>query len=369
MTYPQMGITLLAQDFQPGVATDAQCCTPNRYEVLQKTSFWNKREVSMAFDASQLPPRREYRVVPSCYFPDDPAMGRFALYFYWKGSQDDLLVERIEDAAETDVTVSGKLPAMHGDRPFGQQPCYRVMGPDSMLPVSVVLVKAPKLSREWHLADPLHAALRALFDAFDADGNSLLEREEMHALLGALAESKPRAKVSLQKDAKDAIFQEFDRAGSGGVTFGQFVAQSGALLAALRAPKAELRGYVEGLVRKLGRESQLMNAAAASGHLAAGAAARGVYVAVAPLRCHPGEYEGPEASLAPGCGQKLPVLSNGAAWSGSFQARQGELFLCPFSREGSIPVDFELQVLSPLAGVCVEKCEGRPVTGGMAVAF
>lgn len=369
MTYPQMGLTLLVQDFVPGVATDALCCTPNRYEVLQKTSFWNKRDVSMVFGICELAEGKEYRVVPSCFFPDDPAMGRFTLHFCWEGARDDLDVQRVGPAAKTAVVLEGKLSATHGEEIFGHQPCYRVVGPESVIPLSLVLVKAPGLLRQWCLADPLHAALRALFEAFDADANGRLDRQEMWSLLEALVENKPKAKASLHQDIKDAIFQEFDRTGSGAVTVGQFVAQSSALLAALRVPKAELRDHVESLARKLGRAAMLMTSVVASGQLAAGAAARGVYVAAVPLRCHPAEYEGPEASLAQGCGVRLPVLSTATVWSASFRVKQDEFFICPFTRGGSGPCAYELQVLSPLPGVSVEPSEQSPGAMGIAVAF
>mmetsp|Transcript_134738 Transcript_134738/g.375536 ORF Transcript_134738/g.375536 Transcript_134738/m.375536 type:complete len:113 (+) Transcript_134738:1-339(+) len=112
-----------------------------------------------------------------------------------------------------------------------------------------------------------------------------------------------------------------------------------------------------------------MTSVVASGQLAAGAAARGVYVAAVPLRCHPAEYEGPEASLAQGCGVRLPVLSTATVWSASFRVKQDEFFICPFTREGSGPCEYELQVLSPLPGVSVEPSEQSPGAMGIAVAF
>uniref|UniRef100_A0A7S0B3Q9 EF-hand domain-containing protein n=1 Tax=Pyrodinium bahamense TaxID=73915 RepID=A0A7S0B3Q9_9DINO len=412
LTYPQIGLTVLAQDFHPSVSTDAQCCTPNRWQVVQKTSFWNKRDTSLIFKPEPLPCSREYRVVPSCYFPEDPGMGRLTISFCWSGPQSRILAERVDTSASSEATISSQFKCSgRGAGPLSQQLCFKVRAPTAPVPLTVLLIKAPRESRAWAASDPLHAALRTLFERFDRNGNGVLEPTEMWALLDDIARLTQDAS-ELDEEAREAMFREFDRDGSGTVTFGQFLAQSSSLASAMNVPKADLVNHIQALAgsapepaaphtaakaqpkpaakpaarqgrggagstslpgaarrgRSPGGSSGTGVRAAGSssgggtsgrarspstGPMSSSGVARDVYVAVAPLRCHAGQYENAEASLASGC-RKLPVLSNAAVWSSSFLIEEEDFFLCPFAREGGPACSYEVHVLSPLAGLSVE---------------
>lgn len=392
MTYPQVGITLLSQDVVPGVDTDAACCTMNRRQVLQKTSFWNKRDVSLVFTAEPLPAgkfaQKEYRVVPSVFFPDDPGMGRFTVSFSWRGPQDAVAVSRVTTGAQSEVVLSGKLvAAARGSGSFAGQPCYKVTSPSSPVALSVILLKATELLAKWTDADPFHSVLHGLFDKFDADDNGVLNKKEMWALFDALAKEAPPDAPSLDEETREAVFAEINRDKSGSVMIGQFIAQSNALATILRVTRAELPGRVQFLAERLGVKGQRRvsspsgspaspptkpaggaTAAGSPNRLKPGAAGprsgaedfSQVYAAVAPLRCHSAHYARAESSLAPGCGTQLPVLNNAAVVSWSFVVEQSEFFLAPFVREGNVACSFELRVLSSLPDLTVELAAAPP---------
>eukprot|EP00927_Polykrikos_kofoidii_P037987 TRINITY_DN3220_c0_g1_i1.p1 TRINITY_DN3220_c0_g1~~TRINITY_DN3220_c0_g1_i1.p1 ORF type:complete len:881 (-),score=142.06 TRINITY_DN3220_c0_g1_i1:427-3069(-) len=389
LSYPQIGITLLAQLFQPHVATDAQCCTPNRRRVVQKTSFWNKRDVALAFKPERLPAGEEYRVVPSCYFPEDPGMGGFTVNFSWLGSAADITVEQMTLGAQTDFTFTSRFAATNGGRalPLSQHGSFKVVAPEGSgtVAITVLLVKAPEDCREWVATDPLHAALRILFERFDVNKNQVLEPEELWKLLDEMANLAEDA-VELDDLSRAGILRNLDLDGSGTVSFGQFLAQSSALAAAMQVPKPQFLSYLQALANP--GSSQVNTPVAAvpaakaraktkakakiaprrgtpagnsrerspsTGPSSRAGSARDIQCAVAPLRCLPRYYENAEQSLAPGCA-KMPVMSNGAAWSCSFVVQEEEFYLCPFAHENGGTCTYELRVLSPMANLSVSPC-------------
>lgn len=389
LSYPQMGLTLLTQDFVSGVQTDLQCCTPNRWEILQKTSFWNKRDVSLTFKAGKLPDgpdstmRRQYRIVPSCYFPEDPGMGSFTLSFAWEGAQDALHITRLQVDSPVDQKFTDKFANVgRGDLLFGNHPCYKVCAESTPVPISVLLVKAPEQLSVWGSNDPMHKALRMLFDAFDANRDNVLQPTEVESLLRAIASGD--AADSLDDDLSSKVFRELDRDGSGYVPFGQFVAQSSALLDVLKVPRSKLQNRVEELARahsgsgsdssaprlsaptpKATQRGRRLAAAAnakggtrnrspSSGPMSSAGSTKDVYVAVSALLRCPEHGEKAEVLLPEGVA-RMPVMSNAAIWSASFNAGCKEFYLCPFIAQGNRSCTYELRVLSQKADVRIER--------------
>ena len=238
----QMGLTLLAQHFAPDVPTDALCCTKNRWEILQTTPFVARRDVCLCCELAPLPERREYRLVPSCYFPDELCAGALLLHAYWRepegrGGSGGLSLERAEAEVRSSASLPGRFFA--GDPLFGgplaHQPCYRVVARAPPVRISVLLLQAPERLARWATEgdDPLVVALGALHAAFCAEG--VLGRGELRALLAAAGGDGGDG----GGPGAEEVYADLG-GGDRGVALGQFLARSKALLAALRLPDEDL---------------------------------------------------------------------------------------------------------------------------------
>ncbi|CEM26929.1 unnamed protein product [Vitrella brassicaformis CCMP3155] len=168
LSYPQIGLTLIRQHFQPieAIPTDAAALTPDRAQIVHRTSFWNKRDVGAA--VSLLPPALlqkepsdnipvaentspEYRLVPSSYFPNQE--GDFTLLLQWRGGRELLNVACINFPCVTQgvrscVSVKGQWKGpTAGGRPqlntFTRNPCFSLTTSASETPLTIVLTHTP----------------------------------------------------------------------------------------------------------------------------------------------------------------------------------------------------------------------------------
>ena len=89
ITYPQIGITIV----QLPKDTPYPCLTPNNYQIIGKTGFWNKREVSVELKVSGIKQGDYVYIIPSTYYPNTP--GKFKLL--WTTSVDGNAVPKIEE--------------------------------------------------------------------------------------------------------------------------------------------------------------------------------------------------------------------------------------------------------------------------------
>ncbi|CAK0842376.1 unnamed protein product, partial [Prorocentrum cordatum] len=343
LTYPQVGVTLLAQHFESRVATDQECCTPDRWRVLQKTAFWNKRDVSMVFQADPMPGGQEYRVVPSRYYPGDPGMGRFVVVVSWWGPDSAVLVEPITTAARSTATLRGTFEAEQGagdDLSVGA--AYRVTAREAVaaVPVSVLLTRSPERLQEWPRQDPLHDALGRLFHRFDANRSGCLEADEMAALLDAVAGDG----AGLGRDSSQALFRQFDRAHRGGVALAQLIAQSSALVPLAGSGRLDLLRRVEQLAgpraaERLGDETPRGD--------------QGLSVAVTISPCCAAECLRARPVSGSCCEGEALRWRDADVWSASFLVQSREFLVRPFAK-GRGGCSYELSVLSSLEGVGVQ---------------
>ncbi len=354
ISYPQLGVAVLCQDVVKGVETDSTCCTRNRRTILKQTAFSSKRDVSVILQLEQISTNKEYRVVPSYYFPGDVGMGELHVRFIVASS---LVVEKLTSNIRTNRIFDGfhsqkiDLPES-GVATSIPEACkvhltdikaslFKVTSEAKVIPLTVVLAQRPETSLCWWIQNPIHLALHRCFKTFDSDHDDFLTWKEVDTLCDELflrlLQEEHQKKPSLFARRELTKF----------VSFGHF------LSLVLR------QGFSQNDLQKA---ANLMVPSSTPEHLWVGDT-HNAFVGVAAV--DPYRYvEDPKdtclsqeklcASLA--SGSEMPLMCDVNVWSSSFLVQQSECYLCPLVRNVPQDISLQLQVLSSL-DLAVEQLE------------
>lgn len=355
--YPQLGLTFLIQENVVNqVDTDLNCCTRNRRRILVQTPFCSKRDVSVIVCVEELSPMgcSEYRVVPSLFFPGDLGTGHLQVHFAWLDS-DSILVEELRPNIATDFSFVGSFGTFYS-KPFEQSSpslghlgsvlrlrfdqltSVKILAASVPVPLTVILTRNPE-EAVWWKQDSVHRSLHRMVQPI-ADKEEYLSLQELKPLFASFL-----AACNVDDSRKDVLLARCDPTNSGRISFGQFLSilnQAG-----------------------VSRNDMHRISGCASNSQVKGSS---TFVGVAPLSHPERDFEVIEnhdhdhrdlnlptlhSSLASGCDQ-VPVMSDVTVWSASFLIRQSEFYLCPLIRGVDQTCSgFELQILSPLAGLVV----------------
>ena len=364
ISYPQLGVAVLCQDVVKGVENDSSC-TRNRRTILKQTAFSSKRDVSVILQLEQISTNKEYRVVPSYYFPGDVGMGELHVRFIVSSS---LVVEKLTSNIRThrifDAFHSQKidLPATSG-LVATSIPCnackvqltdmkaslFKVTSEATVIPLTVVLTQWPETSLCWWMQNPIHLALHRCFKTFDSDHDDFLTWKEVDTLCDELF----LRLLQEERKKKPTLFAR--RELTTFVSFGHFLS----LVLRQGFSQNDLQKAANLIVPLTDQHPWVGDTRNAF----VGVAAVDPYVEDLKDTCVSPEKLG--ASLANG--SEMPVMSDVNVWSSSFLVQQSEFYLCPLLRNVE-DISLQLQVLSSLDDLVVEQLEVQQLQKRRAVA-
>lgn len=364
ISYPQLGVAVLCQDVVKGVENDSSC-TRNRRTILKQTAFSSKRDVSVILQLEQISPNKEYRVVPSYYFPGDVGMGELHVRFIVSSS---LVVEKLTSNIRThrifdgfhsqkiDLTATSGLVAT-------SIPCnackvqltdmkaslFKVTSEATVIPLTVVLTQRPETSLCWWMQNPIHLALHRCFKTFDSDHDDFLTWKEVDTLCDELF----LRLLQEERKMKPTLFAR--RELTTFVSFGHFLS----LVLRQGFSQNDLQKAANFIVPLTDQHPWVGDTRNAF----VGVAAVDPYVEDLKDTCVSPEKLG--ASMANG--SEMPAMSDVNVWSSSFLVQQSEFYLCPLLRNVE-DISLQLQVLSSLDDLVVEQLEVQQLQKRRAVA-
>lgn len=369
ISYPQLGVAVLCQDVVKGVEVKGvendSSCTRNRRTILKQTAFSSKRDVSVILQLEQISTNKEYRVVPSFYFPGDVGMGELHVRFIVSSS---LVVEKLTSNIRTHRIFDGfhsqkiDLPATSG-LVATSIPCnackvqltdmkaslFKVTSEATAIPLTVVLTQRPETSLCWWMQNPIHLALHRCFKTFDSDHDDFLTWKEVDTLCDELF----LRLLQEERKKKPTLFARRELTTL--VSFGHFLS----LVLRQGFSQNDLQKAANLIVPLTDQHPSVGDTRNAF----VGVAAVDPYVEDLKDTCVSPEKLG--ASMANG--SEMPAMSDVNVWSSSFLVQQSEFYLCPLLRNVE-DISLQLQVLSSLDDLVVEQLEVQQLQKRRAVA-